>query len=142
MKETKRKNITSLPYSLHDAHIRKIKIKGKTIKVFFDKGYYMPKNHDWVPVDGYIEFQRADFLYCNVYIFSMEGNRGRFAGKKYSLKKFVKKYPKVDMEIIDETYGYNQSNFAGYCYKGKKIQDKEFMLEIYHLGSMKYVTKE
>lgn len=140
MRETERKNIAGLPYSLHDAHIRKIKIKEKTVELFFDKGYYVPKNDDCILVDGYIEIQKADFSFCHVYILSTDGRRGKFSGRKYSLKRFVKKYPNVRMEIIDETYGYNQSKFAGYLYKGKKV--KEFMLEIYHFGSMRYITKE
>ena len=41
-------------------------------------------------------------------------NHGKIKGHKYSLKKFIKKYKKADIEIVDETYGYNQSKFSGY----------------------------
>lgn len=46
----------------------------------------------------------------------------------------------IDLEIIDETYGYNQSKFSGYIYEKNMI--KECIIEIYHFNNMKYITEE
>lgn len=141
-----RRNITALEYSLHDAHMSGIKLKKydkewqtANVKINFKEGFYKPKDGDCLPIPGYLFFENVALYFSNVYIMSTSGeNYGKIKGRKYSLKKFIKKYPKVDMEIIDETYGYNQSKFAGWFYDGKDI--KEFILELYHTGDMKYVT--
>lgn len=143
---TIRKNITGLAYSLHDAHITGIKLKKydkesqtADIKIKFKDGFYEPKDGDCLPVPGYLLFENVDLDFSNVYIMSIRGlNYGKIKGRKYSLKKFIKKYQEMDMEIIDETYGYNGSNFAGWFYDGKDI--KEFIIELYHTGAMKYIT--
>jgi hypothetical protein len=140
MKEITRKNMVDLPYSLHDAHINKMKIKDTNLMLYFDEGYYVPVNGDTVLVKGYLELNEVELDCCNVYIMNMDRNYRKFKGKRYSLKKFMNKYPEIDMEIIDETYGYNQSKFSGFMYKGKK--NKEFMMEVYHFGDMKYITYE
>lgn len=140
MREITRKNMVDLPYSLHDAHINKISMKDTNVMLYFDEGYYVTDNGDTVQAKGYLEFNGVDLDFCDVYIMNMDRNSSKFKGKKYSLKRFIKKHPEIDMEIIDETYGYNQSKFSGFLYKGKKI--KEFMMEVYHLGDMKYITYE
>lgn len=142
MEWMERKNITNLPYSLHDAHINKIIMKGTSVKLYFREGYYIPCSGDCIPVEGYIEIQAVDEDFCYVYVMNTNGYPGKFKGKKYKLKEFIKKHSKIDMEIINETYGYNQSKFSGWMYKGKKKKIREFIIEIYHFGSMKYITKK
>lgn len=141
-----RKNIVGLEYSLHDAYMSKIKIKKydkelqtANVKINFKEGYYRSKDGATMLVKGYLLFEKVDLDFSNVYLMKIRGlNHGKIKGKKYSLKKFVKKYKNIDMEIIDETYGYNQSKFAGYFYSERNI--KEFLIEIYHEGDMKYIT--
>lgn len=136
MREIIRNNIIDLPFSLHDCHIHKILIDANNVKLIFKDGYYDLFNGDCMPTKGYIEFQNVDFDYCSVYMFHTSFSR--LKGKRFRLEEFSYKYKELDLEIIDETYGYNISKFSGVYYKGKKTV--EFMIEIYHLGDMKYIT--
>lgn len=45
----------------------------------------------------------------------------------------------MDFEIMDETYGYNQSGFSEYFYDGDKM--KECTVDIYHFGNIKYIVE-
>ena len=140
MKEVYRENITGLPYSLHDARVDKISILPEKITMHFPNGYLKPAKTDELAVAGYIEFLKADLDFCFVYIFDEAGNEGPFQGEKYLLHHFCEVYPSLDFEIIDETYGYNQSKFSGYLYIGEEM--KECMIEIYHLANMRYIAEE
>lgn len=138
MKEIERKNIIDLPYSLHDAKVNKIEITSDKVILYFNEGYYKIDN-DCNLTKGFIEFNNVDLDYCSVCIFNLEGNLGKFSGEKFSLQDFVEKFNTINFEIIDETYGYNQSKFFGYIYEGDIT--KEFIIEMYHFSNMKYVTK-
>lgn len=139
MKEIIRENIINLPYSLHDAHINKITMNESTLMFMFDEGYYEPKNGDNLPIQGYIKFDNVDLDYCSIFILNTDGNCKTFMCKEYEVMDFIKDYPSIDMEIIDETYGFNQSKFSGYIYQGESIQ--KFIVEIYHIGCMKYILQ-
>ncbi|UOW69604.1 hypothetical protein [Paraclostridium bifermentans] len=138
MKEIERKNIIDLPYSLHDAKVNKIEITSDKVILYFNEGYYKIDN-DCNLTKGFIEFNNVDLDYCSVCIFNLEGNLGKFSGEKFSLQDFVEKFNNLNFEIIDETYGYNQSKFFGYVYE--EDITKEFIIEIYHFSNMKYITE-
>ncbi|WMJ84161.1 hypothetical protein ACS3UN_08660 [Oscillospiraceae bacterium LTW-04] len=140
MKETKRKNILDLPYSLHDAHVNRIDIVPEQVTLWFDAGFYKPMNGDGLPVKGYVTFEDVDFDFCYAYLMDSTIDCGQFTGKKFVLTQFAKCFPNIDFEIIDETYGYNQSKFSGFFYEGEKV--KECIIEIYHFGAMTYLTEE
>lgn len=146
MKKTVRTNIVDLPYSLHDAHINKIQVKQVNeyeakVKLFFDGGFFVPRDGDTVHIAGRLLFEKVDLDYCSVYVLNTTGKKNRkIKGKEYELKAFAKKYKVLDMEIVDETYGYNQSKFSGFMYSKNKMY--EFIIEMYHLGDMTYVTEE
>lgn len=138
MKEIERKNIIDLPYSLHDTKVNKIEIISDKIIMYFNEGYYK-KDSDYNLTNGFIEFGNVDLDYCSVCIFNLESDFGKFSGEKFSLQDFVEKFNTINFEIIDETYGYNQSKFLGYIYEGDMT--KECIIEIYHFNNMKYVTE-
>lgn len=140
MRETYRSKSDECPYYLHDAHINKISAGKNNIKFIFGNGYFVKGSEDCIPVKGYIEFQDVDHDFCRVYILNNIKDTGKFNGKKYWLKKFSNKHKKVDMEIIDETYYHNISKFTGWIYGKNKIW--EFIIEIYHFGSMIYHTED
>ncbi|WP_025163039.1 hypothetical protein [Paraclostridium bifermentans] len=138
MKEIERKNIIDLPYSLHDTKVNKIEITSDKVILYFNEGYYKIDN-DCNLTKGFIEFNNVDLDYCSVCIFNLEGNLGKFSGEKFNLQDFVEKFNNINFEIIDETYGYNQSKFFGYVYE--EDITKEFIIEIYHFSNMKYITE-
>ncbi|MDD5949667.1 MAG: hypothetical protein PUC39_08090 [Lachnospiraceae bacterium] len=144
-KKTKRADMPSLPYSLHDVHIKKIKLRkvnqyAGNVTFFLKKGFY-DSAEDSRRIAGNVVFEKVDFDFTAVSVLKVKGmNYGKLKGHRYSLKKFIKKYPKVDIEIVDEVYGYNSSKFFGYLYSGKKV--KEVIIELYHEGGMYYMTNE
>ena len=142
MKESIRKNIVDLPYSLHDARVNQITIEAQSVQLHFSKGYYEPVDDDCVPVKGnrIVSIEGLDFDFCSIYLLDIKRNHGKFTGEKLSLKVFINKFPTINFEIIDETYGYNQSRFSGYLYLGRKM--KECIIELYHFGDMKYLVEE
>ncbi|MCQ4937140.1 hypothetical protein [Anaerotignum propionicum] len=141
MKEVIRKNILDLPYSLHDARVSKITMEEEKIILYFSQGFYELRNDDYLAVKGksLISIEGWDLDFCAVYLFDSVGNNGKLSGEKYRLDAFINRFPHMDFEIIDETYGYNQSKFSGYFYEGNKI--KECTIDIYHFGNMKYVVQ-
>jgi hypothetical protein len=145
MTRTVRNNKVDEPYSLHDSHIRKIKVleigdKQETnLKILFKDGFYVPKDKDALPIRGKLLFEKVDMDFSNVYVMKVHQRNGKISGRKYTLQSFTKKCGKVDMEIIDATYGYNTSKFSGYMYEKRQI--KEFVIEIYHFGNMVYFTE-
>lgn len=139
MKETNRKNIVDLPYSLHDARVTHIKLVSHKIVMYFNKGYFKATNNDFLLVNGFIELNDVDLDYCCAYILDSIGCTENFSGQKFSLQRFIEQFPNINFEIVDETYGYNQSKFSGYLYEKNAI--KECIIEIYHFGDMKYITE-
>ncbi len=139
MKEILRDNVINLPYSLHDAHINRIHLKDDIVRMDFNHGFYCPFEGDTVPIAGSIELRQVDLDFCNVYIMDMPGKDGSFKGREISLEDYARNSGNVDMEIVDETYGYNKSKFSGYMYNGEEI--KGFVIEVYHFGPMVYVME-
>ena len=139
----RREDMPSLPYGLHDVHIRKIRLQQLdeftgNVTFMLKDGIY-PTDEELEPVPANLLFQQVDLDFSNVYVMKICGmNHGNIKGHKYSLKKFLKKYRKAHIEIIDETYGYNRSKFSGYLYEGE--DDLEIMIELYHVGGMYYLV--
>lgn len=142
MKEVIRKNILDLPYGLHDARVSKITLEKGEIIIYFSEGFYEPRDNDFLAVkgEGIIRIEGSDLDFSTVYLFDSVRNKGKFSGEKYRLDAFINKFPHMDFEIIDESYGYNQSKFSGVFYEGNEL--KECMIDIYHTGNMKYIVKK
>lgn len=140
MKATKRKNILGLPYSLHDARVCRIETASEQIIFWFDAGYFKPVDDDCLTVKGHIAIEDVNFDFCNAYLMDTANECGKFSGEKFSLQRFIESFPTMNFEIIDETYGYNQSKFSGFFYMG--AHTRECIIEIYHHGPMTYFTEE
>ncbi len=139
MKTTVRKNITDLPYSLHDAVVTAIECAEDTVIFRFAEGVFEVSEGDCKRVDGFIEIEGVDHDFCDAYVLNCTKNEGSFRGRKMSLKVFADKYKSLRFEIIREAYGYNKSTFSGWLWV--KNKPKECILELYHAGDMRYVTE-
>ena len=60
MKQLIRKNITDIPYSLHDAEVDRIDVEGKTLTLHFKNGY-VQNEEPYDDVKGTVEFGRSDW---------------------------------------------------------------------------------
>ena len=143
MKQTIRKNITDIPYSLHDAEISKLDVKGKTLTLHFKNGY-VQNEEPYDDVKGTVEFAGVDWdcSFACVYKckeFTLE-NTGAIEGEKQMLKDFAENFGKATLEIVDETFGYNETKLEGYLYRGKDTF--ECSIGIYHMGDMSYLVEE
>ena len=142
MKKIVRHNITDLPYSLHDAVVTGLEVLDDRLLMLFQYGF-MSIGESYEQVWGKIEFERVDWDFSYIYLLEFPeglcGNAGDFIGKKMGLVEFINQCPNIKFEIVDETYGYNQSKFDGYLW-GDTV--KECRIEIYHLGEMNYLIEE
>ena len=143
MKQTIRKNITDIPYSLHDAETDRITVEGKTLTLHFKNGY-VQNEEPYDDVKGTVEFGRIDWdcSFACVYKckeFTLE-NTGAIEGEKQMLKDFAESFGDAVFEIVDETYGYNETKLEGYLYRSDDTF--ECSIGIYHMGDMRYLVEE
>ena len=134
---TARENITGLPYSMHDMRITGFETDKNRLTLNFKDGFEKVDGGCCVRVEGSIEFITVDWDFSYAYVLDFLGNTGRFEGEKLMLTDFIKRFGGKCFEVIDETYGYNRSKFAGELRKGAGV--KECFIEIYHLGDMRYI---
>lgn len=134
--------IPSPPYILHDCKIRRLIKKSKDLYIELEKGFYRFENEDFKLVEGNIRLEKVDFESSYVYILEMKKDKrvSTYKAKKYTLKDFIKKYKKIDFEILDETYSYNLTKVTGLVHE--KNVGIEFSMEIYHLGKMVYLVED
>lgn len=147
MRKTIRENITGVPYSLHDAEVTRLEMEGKKMTLHFKSGYVQCEE-PYDDVDGTVEFTGIDWdcSFACVYKckeFSLE-NTGVIEGEKFMLKDFAENFgkhaDKEIFEIVDETFGYNQTKLEGYLYRGDNTF--ECTITIYHMGDMAYLVEE
>ena len=91
MKDTIRKNIVDLPYSLHDSRVNKMRIENKRIVMHFSEGFFKPMNNDCLSVkeNAVISINGLDLDFCYVYLINTVGGCGKFTGEKFSLVEFI-----------------------------------------------------
>lgn len=131
------------PYSLHDAHITMMKIENDTLMLFFDYGY-IETTPPYAQVQGNISIAGIEWDFCNVYLMEYTnvlcGNHGNFQGKKIPLHDFICKSDCISIDVIDETYGYNQLKLGGFFSIGNNMQ--ECIFEICYTGELSYLIEE
>lgn len=127
-----------LPISLHDVRLNRIQTENDTILFVIEDGIYMIQNGQ-VEQTGkaQISFPMVDFDFCRVYCTGKDNIR-----KQWDIHNFSELMLENQMmiEIIDETYGYNQAKFNCTMIMNEDLFDCE--IEIYHFGLMKYTWEE
>lgn len=127
-----------LPVSLHDARLNHIEIVDDTICFVIEDGIRTIQD-DQVEQTGktQIFFPKVDFDFCRVYCTGKDKFR-----KQWDIRDFAKQMRNNQMmiDIIDETYGYNQAKFGCNMTMGRNWFDCE--IEIYHFGLVKYLWEE
>ena len=127
-----------LPVSLHDARLNHIEIADDTICFVIEDGIRTIQD-DQVEQTGktQIFFPKVDFDFCRVYCTGKDKFR-----KQWDIRDFAKQMRNNQMmiDIIDETYGYNQAKFGCNMTMGRNWFDCE--IEIYHFGLVKYLWEE
>ncbi len=130
MPEYIKPNMT-LPVSLHDARVTDIIAEGDTVVFVFADGIRTVAED--VRQTGYaaVTFTKVDFDFCSVSCTTPEGLRTGF-----EIMAFAAARPLPVLDIIDETYGYNQAKFS--CNLTQNGAWCVCDIEIYYLGEMRY----
>ncbi|MBE6905144.1 MAG: hypothetical protein E7476_02550 [Ruminococcaceae bacterium] len=128
-----------LPVSLHDARLNSIQIANDTIIFIMEDGIRtINDSHVEQTGKATVSFPKVDFDFCKVYCTGKDNYR-----KEWDIQKFATELQtsRMIIDIIDETYGYNQAKFScDLTMNSEWWFDCE--LEIYHFGPMKYNWKE
>lgn len=127
-----------LPISLHDVRFNRIKIKDDTVFFVIEDGIYIIRDGEEEQTGkAQISFPKADFDFCRVYCTGKDNIR-----KQWDIRDFAElmQEKRMVIEIIDETYGYNQAKFNCMMLMNEDSFDCE--IEIYHFGLMKYTWEE
>ncbi len=124
-----------LPVSLHDARLNSIEIENDIIIFIMEDGIRtINDSHVEQTGKAKVSFPKVDFDFCKVYCTGKDGYR-----KEWDIRDFAIQLQtsRLIIDIIDETYGYNQAKFS--C--DLTLNDEWFDcdLEIYHFGPMRYV---
>lgn len=141
MKEVIRERFDAAPYSLHDARICGMTLENGELLLTFDCGY-IDTAPPYRQVQGSIRISGVDLDFCCVYLMEYTdvlcGNYGAFRGRKLPLDEFVRSFEGLD--VMDETYGYNQLKLTGFYSCGEYVL--ESIIEIYYEGDMSYLVEE
>jgi len=116
MNKITRRNSIDIPYSLHDGAVIGFDIIKDKLLMKFQYGF-ISTMEPFKQIEGKVEFEKIDWDFSYAYIFEYQdvlcGNVGSFIGKKMELSTFISQYKNFKFDIVDETYGYNQSNLTG-----------------------------
>ena len=131
------------PYSLHDAHIMELRAEGDTLRLVTQYGYVCT-TPSFGQVDGDVEITGIDWDFSSVYVMEYRGvlcgNYGSFIGRKMTMEDFLREYPEATLDVLDETYGYNQVKLDGFLNVGERCL--EFQLDVCYAGEFRYLLKE
>lgn len=137
MKEYMKPNVL-LPISLHDARVTKVivenptsSVNGGTLILEFEDGFFKVDEEEvYRTGKSSIEISGVDYEFSHVYY--CEANNREEVG----FSEFMKDVAVNSLEIIDETYGYNQTKYRGALFLAEKWIDAE--VEIYHFNKTLY----
>ena len=137
MKRTIREDVYEA-YSLHDMNVIALEVEGDTLIMRTQSGMVETTPPYGQPA-GYVEFRNVKWEFSYVYILNITANEGEFQGQKLRLKTFINNVNNFGFSVVDSTYGYNQSKFAGHLSTNRGFC--ECNIEIYHEGNMVYVEE-
>lgn len=137
---------TNSDYSLHDSRINHLVIEENTLSFKFSSGFYKIEEPTLQINAMYcsVIFEDIDWDNSSVYVFrysnDLPESNSDFTGRKYSISDYIKIMEREnhELDIVNESYGYNQSYYSGYIMRGETIL--EFKLEIHHLGHRSYLV--
>lgn len=143
MKIVVKKPISDPPYSLHNAHILKLRLDGETLHLVTQYGY-VQTSAPFVQVEGDVEITGVDAESSCVYVMEYPqvpcGNYGVFTGRKMPLEAFLQEFSEATLEILDETYGYWMAKLDGFLDLSDRLL--ECSLELCYTGEFRYLLKD
>lgn len=126
-------------YGLHDCRIKEMKLKDNQLTLKFKTGICKVVGDDSVFVPGKVLFHDTDMDFCYIYILEDIKANGKFKGKRWELKKYIRKHKKLNLEVISVTRNQCETVISGMVWDAREF--KEFFLDIYNTGGMEYIEK-
>ena len=130
------------PYSLHDAYVLEIQMEGDTLRLVTQYGYVCT-TQPYGQVEGDVEITGIDWDFSCIYVMEYQdvlcGNYGSFTGRKMTVADFLQAYPEATLDLLDETYGYQQVKLNGFLNLPDRMM--EFVLELCYTGEFRYLLK-
>ncbi|MEA5023616.1 hypothetical protein SDC9_22342 [bioreactor metagenome] len=123
-----------LPISLHDARLSSIRVESDMIIFVMEDGIRTIDGNQVEQIGkAMVSFPKADFDFCRIYCTGRDNHR-----KEWDIRDFTTKLQAgvFIIDIIDETYGYNQAKFV--CNMTVNHEWFACDIEIYHFGLIKY----
>lgn len=127
-----------LPVNLHDARLNRIEIENDVILFVMEDGIRTIHGNQVEQTEkALVYFPKVDFDFCRVYRTGKDNYR-----KECDIREFAIELQSggLMIDIIDETYGYNQAKFN--CNLTANGEWFSCDIEIYHFEPMKYIWKE
>ncbi|EHO85549.1 hypothetical protein HMPREF0380_00881 [Eubacterium infirmum F0142] len=125
-------------YSLHDAKVNTIEVKGENLVLNFDYifSYDGEGEHKH---NAKLVFEDADIEDMNILVFN-DTLYEQFSGKKIELDEYLINYEDSKFEIITETYNWGTATFQGWLWTGDK--PAHCIMELFFRGDMLYILDE
>ena len=133
------KYVFDAPCSLHDARVRALERADGDLWLRLETGYFKLSR----PVrqeDGDVCVKQVNWDFSVAWVLSPRGRHGRFQGEKMELSRFVSRYGGCPLEILDESFGYDQVQYTGYLSLPDRLA--EVTLSICHRGPIVYERRE
>lgn len=130
---------STIPFSLHDSRILRMKISKDNLSLKMDRILqYVENDEKWNP--GIIEFTKIDTEECDIMVFNTpygyDGEKS-FTGKSLSIEEYKAQYPNAEFEIVTEGYCGYDTVFQGWIWQGEN--DPLFgIMRIWNTGDMIY----
>lgn len=129
------KYVFDAPCSLHDARVRALERAGDDLRLRLETGYFRLSE----PVrqeDGDVCVKQVNWDFSVAWVLSPGGRHGPFRGEKMELRAFVRRYGHCPLEIVDESFGYDQVQYTGYLSLPGRLA--EVTLNLCHRGPIEY----
>ena len=128
-----------LPYSLHDAEMTSLRLKGENVEMSFRDGITLAQEPFPKTGPAAVEIRGIDPDFCFVTLLKTT-EKGKAKGKRMSLVDFLGTYPGARMTLVSELHGYNCVQYSGCMFRRRKRSAKllEVEMEIYFFGDLVY----
>lgn len=146
MKKLIRERSDGLNLSLHDAHVKKIRLKKDRVEFGFDC-IFDYSGSAVKAVKAKISFQNLEPENVTIYVLAEDYKKRTIKGKSYDLKSFLKKYKALDFEILTETYYVYDAVWEGFLNTNKGLKHCIMTIwnqgeMVYHIGKMVYQVEK
>ena len=129
----------NIPFLLHDSRIERIEMDDGGLSFYLDNVYeYNEDSEKFYP--ACMSFKDVDLEECNVLVYDKELRDGSFAGIRYNMQEYIKKFADAEFEIITDAYAGYDTIFQGFLYREGK-EPVTCIINIYNTGDIEFAIE-